>query len=90
MKQTAKRKALEEVGIKCHVGPIIHTAETIFPNGPNGIPVHSINSCFMSYPVDSSFVVKLDEHHSDYDWVSYIPDSLHPYVKQCLLNTGIE
>src|SRR5262245_48738134 len=28
MRQTARRKALEEVGIECHVGPIIHTAET--------------------------------------------------------------
>jgi colanic acid biosynthesis protein WcaH len=42
MKQTAKRKALEEVGIECHIGPIIHTAETIFPDGPNGIPVHTL------------------------------------------------
>lgn len=23
---------MEEVGIDCHVGPIIHTAETIFPD----------------------------------------------------------
>ncbi len=94
MRQTAKRKALEEVGIECHVGPIVHTAETIFPDGPNGIPVHSINSCFMLYPV-GEFTVKLDSHHSDYRWINYVIDGLHPYVTNCLLgvlieNTGIE
>ncbi len=89
MRQTAKRKALEEVGIECHVGPIIHTAETIFPDGPNGIPVHSINSCFMLYPV-GDFVVKLDGHHDSYEWANHIYEGLHLYVVRCLLGAGIE
>lgn len=89
MRQTAKRKALEEVGIECHVGPIIHTAETIFPDGPNGIPVHSINSCFMLYPV-GDFTVRLDEHHSSYEWVNHVISGLHPYVVKCLSGAGIE
>lgn len=88
MKQTAKRKALEEVGIECHVGPIIHTAETIFPAGPNGIPIHSINSCFMLYPI-GEFTVKLDSHHIEYLWTGRML-KIHPYVRQCLLNAGIE
>ena len=50
MAETAARKAQEEVGIACHIGPIVHTAETIFPDGPSNIPVHSINSCFFLYP----------------------------------------
>mgnify|MGYP001569066701 FL=1 len=96
MRQTAKRKALEEVGIECHVGPIIHTAETIFQDGPNGIPVHSINSCFLLFPIDELHpIVKLDSHHSQSKWVNYVIDGLHPYVIDCLLgvlieNTGIE
>jgi len=89
MKETAKRKALEEVGIECHVGPIIHTAETIFPDGPNGIPVHSINSCFMLYPV-GDFTVRLDSHHDSYEWINHIYEGLHPYVVKCLLGAGIE
>ncbi len=89
MRQTAKRKALEEVGIECHVGPIIHTAETIFPDGPNGIPVHSINSCFMLYPV-GDFEVRLDSHHDLYEWTNHIYEELHPYVIKCLLGAGIE
>jgi colanic acid biosynthesis protein WcaH len=89
MKQTAARKALEEVGIECHVGPIIHTAETIFPDGPGGIPVHSINSCFFLYPVDQNFKPRLDDHHADYRWVNYIPGGLHPYVERCLMGAGL-
>jgi len=90
MKDTAFRKAREEVGIECHVGPIIHTAETIFLDGPGNSPVHSINSCFFLYPKDSEFVPTLDDHHEDYNWVSEIPNGLHPYVERCLENAGLE
>ncbi|HMQ56325.1 MAG TPA: NUDIX domain-containing protein [Anaerolineae bacterium] len=90
MRETAARKAREEVGLECHVGPIIHTAETIFPDGPNGIPVHSINSCFFLYPVDPDYVPRLDDHHQDYLWVSHIPANLHPYVDRCLMGAGLD
>lgn len=89
MKETALRKAREEVGVECHVGPIIHTAETIFPDGPQGIPVHSINSCFFLYPVGSDFKPQLDSHHQDFKWVDYIPEGLHPYVDRCLMGAGL-
>ncbi|MCC7450185.1 MAG: NUDIX domain-containing protein [Anaerolineae bacterium] len=92
MRQTASRKAREEIGIDCHVGPIIHTAETIFPDGPDNIAVHSINSCFFVYPVSPVFQLCLDDHHSEYCWVDHIPEELHlhPYVERCLLGAGLE
>jgi colanic acid biosynthesis protein WcaH len=91
MRATARRKALEEVGIECHVGPIIHTAETIFPDGPEGIPVHSINSCFLLYPVHANAAsrVGLDNHHADYRWVDTISPDLDSYVVSCLLGAGL-
>ena len=89
MADTARRKAREEVGIECHIGPIVHTAETIFPDGPNGIPVHSINSCFFLYPVEKDAKPKLDEHHKEWKWVKSIPERLHPYVERCLLGAGL-
>lgn len=89
MTETAARKAREEVGIACHVGPIIHTAETIFPDGPFEIPVHSINSCFFLYPSDPHFRPNLDDHHTDFRWVNYVPDDVHPYVQRCLLSAGL-
>jgi colanic acid biosynthesis protein WcaH len=90
MRETAARKAREEVGIECHVGPIIHTAETIFPDGPGGIPVHSINSCFLLYPVSPADVPRLDDHHAQFCWADGVPDGLHPYVQQCLLRAGLD
>lgn len=90
MKETAIRKAVEEIGMECHVGPIIHTAETIFPDGPNNIAVHSINSCFFLYPIDKNFEIKIDSHHTDFMWVDYIPIDVHPYVRDCLLKAGLE
>lgn len=90
MKDAARRKAREEVGIECHVGPIIHTAETIFPDGPYGCSVHSINSCFFLYPTDKSVSAKLDSHHMEFQWVSSIPRDIHPYVRDCLLGAGLD
>ena len=89
MRDTAVRKAYEEVGIQCHVGPIVHTDETIFPDGPGGISVHSINSCFFMYPVSSDFDPKLDNHHTECRWVNHIPENLHPYVVRCLMGAGL-
>jgi colanic acid biosynthesis protein WcaH len=87
---TAQRKALDEVGIRVHVGPIVHTDETIFNDGPCGIAVHSINSCFFVYPEDPDFSPALDSHHSDWQWVNAIDSSLHQYVKQCLSGAGLK
>ncbi len=90
MKDTAMRKAQQEVGIACNVGPIIHTAETIFPDGPDGIPIHSINSCFFMFPADPTFEVTLDAHSREYRWVDHIPPGVHSYVERCLMGAGLE
>lgn len=89
MKETAYRKAKEEINIDIRVGPIIHTDETIFPDGPCGIPIHSINNCFFVYPVSDDVNPQLDSHHSDYCWVGNVSKCLHPYVRQCLLKAGL-
>lgn len=88
MAQTAKRKALEEVGLDCEVGPLIYTAETVFEDGPNGIPVHSINSCFLLKFIELSEKIHLDHHHSEVWWCNLrfaITQDFHPYVIKCLL-----
>ena len=89
MRDAALRKAREEVGIECHVGLIIHTAETIFPDGPEDIPVHSINSCFFMYPVKPDFQIRLDTHQNQYQWVDHIPNGPHEYVERCLFGAGL-
>lgn len=88
MVDTAKRKALEEVGIDCVVGPLVHTAETIFPDGPYGTSIHSINSCFLLYPKGRAHP-KLDKHQTSYRFISYLERELHPYVMACLRGCGL-
>jgi colanic acid biosynthesis protein WcaH len=92
LRDAARRKALEEVGIDCHVGPIIETSETIFPDGPSGIPIHSVNSCFLLYPIEdaSKIQVVLDDNHDDCKWVRLIPEGLDAYVTRCLREAGLE
>jgi colanic acid biosynthesis protein WcaH len=92
LKEAARRKAVEEVGVDCHVGPIIETSETIFPDGPSDIPIHSVNSCFLLYPIEDSSKIRvsLDEHHDDWKWINVIPEGLHPYVMRCLREAGLE
>ncbi|MBD3262467.1 MAG: NUDIX domain-containing protein [Candidatus Altiarchaeales archaeon] len=90
MRETAARKALEEVGISCNVGPIVHTAETIFDTGYGGIPVHSINICFFLYPTKCPVEVQLDSHHDGHVWVDTVPPDLDKYVRDCLAATGLD
>jgi len=89
MRDCAIRKAKEETGLDCYIGPIIHTDETIFDDGPYGIPVHSINSCFLMYPKMNSSNLVLDSHHDKYRWVNTVESDLHPYVKRCLKGAGL-
>jgi colanic acid biosynthesis protein WcaH len=88
MYEAVCRKCVDEIGVECFTGPIVHTAETIFPDGPLGQSTHSINSCFLVYPKNSQEVT-LDSHHEDYVWVNKIDDNLHPYVKECLKGAGL-
>lgn len=86
--ETAMRKVIEETGLQplpIHPEEIAHRDETMFPDGPQGIPVHTINTCF--YATVRSDNVKLDDTSCDYKWVDSIDDSLDPYVKACLRNT---
>jgi len=91
MRDAAFRKCVEEVGLYCHIGPIVHTAETLFQDGPHHIPVHSINSCFLAVLKNPDQKIHLDEHHQDFKWVSSISElpNLNPYVISCLKGAGI-
>ena len=84
MREAALRKAREEVGLDCTTHGIIHTDETLFPDGPYDIPIHSINSCFLLYPQNHK--IRLDSHSSNYKWCEedILDTQLHFYVFQCL------
>jgi len=90
LRTAAQRKAYEETGIHCNVGPLIYNTETIFPDGPFDFPIHTINSCFFLYPKTRSFKVSLDKDHNGFRWCNFIPSDIHPYVKQCLRAAGFD
>lgn len=90
LREAAARKAREEIGLLCHVGPIIYTAETIFDDGPDGMPVHSINCCFLLTPHRDTLDVILDQHHTDWVWIDAIDPAWHPYVRNCLAAAGLD
>lgn len=78
------RKAEEEVGLKVTPRRMINVVETIFPDGPEGIPVHTVNVCFLCISHDAE--VKLDGDHHKYKWVSTtsIPPDLDHRLKETL------
>ena len=90
LKRCAHRKALDEVGLNCYVGPIVHTDETIFDTGPSNISIHSINVCFLLYPKNNCNDVKLDRHSTLYRWDNgeTLEFEAHPYVIKCLKGAG--
>ncbi len=69
LKDCAKRKAIEEVGLECDVVSLLNTEETIFDAGPNDIPIHSINCCFLLKPHNLN--INLDKYSSEYLWFDY-------------------
>lgn len=91
LKQTAWRKAKEEVSLDCWVGPVVHTAETVFPDGPNGVPVHSVNTAFLLIPKRVS-AVYMNATIEDFWWFNPVEDKqvLHPYVRECLRKAGFD
>lgn len=90
LRQAAARKAREETGVRCTIGALLLTEDTIFPDGPGGIAVHSINSCFLAQPARASFRIELDAHHLAHRWVRAIPRGVHPYVELCLRRAGLK
>lgn len=93
LQDCAKRKAIEEVGLTCQLtkDEPIYTSETVFETGPNNIPVHSINVCFLLEPDNSiKQFIKLDEHCEKMWWVRNIDPTFDLYVRNCLQYAGLK
>lgn len=84
LSNAAMRKAKEEVGLEVTPRRIVNVVETIFDDGPEGIPVHSVNICYLCVAHGSE--VKLDLDHDKYRWVSAnsIPKNLDDRLRETL------
>ena len=93
LKQAALRKAKEELGIEVVVTKMLGAGETIWNDGPLGVPVHNINVVFLVKPKKKS-QISFDSQHSNITWFSAeggsasggkkVSPKLHPYVKHFL------
>lgn len=75
LEDCAIRKAKEETGLDCELGPMVHYASTDFST------IHSVNFCYVLFASDDK--VRLDDTCLDYEWTASI-SNLHPYVKRCV------
>lgn len=71
----ALRKAKEETGLYCRIGPMVHYQSTDFDT------VHSINFCYVLLASDDR--VQLDDTCLDYEWIMQY-EGLDNYVTNCL------
>ena len=84
LKEAAHRKALEEVGLDCHVGPAIYSVETRFMEED----VQSFNTVYLLWPKVGE-EVKLDATCKDFRWVEDKDEmNLDWYVRRSLWEAG--
>lgn len=84
-RDAARRKVLEECGVGVDFLVELFTSETIFDDGPAGIPVHSVNTVYFTMIKDTD--VTLDEQSSEFAWRrpgDWLLEDMHPYVQTAL------
>lgn len=85
-----KRKLLEETGLSGKIIKQIGFEETIFDEafvGDIKTGTHTINLIFL-VEADGDSVI-LDEQSSEYKWIDFIDEKLHPYVKNVIKKSGV-
>ena len=81
LEEAVKREVLEEPGLDCRIISQVGAINQIFPES------HTIS---VYYLVESeSTDVKLNSEHSDYRWVSELPEGSHEYVKTMITKAGL-
>lgn len=79
LEECALRKAKEETGLDCLLGPMVHIDSTIYPG------VHSVNVCYLLGATHDK--VTLDETSTAYNWadVENLEKFIaNDYVRDCL------
>lgn len=88
LKDAALRKMHQETGMNGVIEKMLGVDETMFPDGPYGLSVHSVNVVFLITPTNPKNSVVLDEQNDEYKWYTHIDDAWHPYVKKFLELAG--
>jgi len=86
----ACRKIREETGIEITIEKMLGIDETMFPDGPFNDPTHTINIVFLATRKDPMSTITLDKQNSEYQWLSHIDGTWHPYVQKFLTLAGFD
>ncbi len=89
IKDAAKRKAKDELGLDLEVKDKIGTYELFFEKSAHGpeIGAHSICIAVETTPTNSEEIT-LDGDHSEYEFFDKIEEDWHPYVKEIIKKSG--
>ena len=82
LEEAVKREVLEETGLKCRSIHQVGVINQIFPE------VHTISIYYLVEAENSN--VKLNDEHSDYRWVSKLPEGCHRYLKTMVKKAGLQ
>lgn len=82
LQDAARRKVKEETGFEITDLELLGTEETIFPDGPFGMPTHTINVIFRATVSTSQVTSVTDGQHDKMQWFTKLPEDLHPYIKK--------
>ncbi len=84
IKESALRKARQEVGLKCEFVKILGAYDTIFDDGPNGVPIHAVNILCKLKSQENK--INLDKNHSKYKWVKSLVGNVDNFLLEALKN----
>lgn len=84
------RKAYEEVGLNVEIEREIGHYELFFDKSNfDDVKSHFITLAFLVKPIKGDFKIKVDKPSYSYKWIDRIDDSLHPWIKKVLNDSGI-
>jgi|SRR3989344_521871 len=87
LQRLAKREIGSEIKVIKQIGAYEFHSEQANFGGKTG--THDVAVIFLAVPLDENFTISLDETHSKFKWVDHIEESLHPYVKTALKDSGV-
>ncbi len=92
IKEASRRIVKEETNLDCMVGSMLSVKETFFREGPDEIPVHSVNLVHVVYPREGQTEIKLDGHSTDYKLIARADygDMYDPYIIDHLRMIGMD
>jgi len=81
LEEAVSREVFEETGLECEIIRQVGVINLVFPE------CHTISIYYLVEAKNSN--VKLNEEHSDYRWVSKLPEGSHRYLKTMIKEAGL-